>query len=373
MPSGCRTPLRAHSSKPRTEVGAIVTPRADVTLQINLAPTDLRHAAEILPHELRQFGDQVGEIVLVLDVHHNPMVAQACWERGKRGLEKLAQTWQQRYPHLRMVEADTSPEVAGQVAGMFSGGQPIPQRDWRGAPIYAYFYGLWAAQNDYVLHMDSDMLYGGGSQTWVAEAVSLLRSRPDVLVCSPLPGPPTADGRLTVQTLQHEPLDSLAYRAEQVSTRVFLIDRSRFCADVGSVVVVPPPSRRTAWMARFDGYPPYQCAEVILSTALTRSGLIRIDFLGSEPGMWSLHPPHRSELFYDRLPGLIASIEAGDVTEAQRGNYDIDDSMMDWSTARKPRWQRLVRHAELAARSHLLGAGVRARARRRTMVASRAS
>jgi hypothetical protein len=323
-----------------------------VTLQINLAPTDLRHAREILPHELRQLGDQVAEILLVMDVNKNPMVDPAVWERGKIGLRELAEDCRERYPHLRLIDVDTSPAVAKQVADVFSGGRPIPEKDWRGAPIYAYFFGLWAARHDYIFHMDSDMLYGGGSQTWVAEAVELLQSRPDVLVCSPLPGPPTADGRLTAQNLPREPLDSLAYRADALSTRVCMLDRARFRAKVGSVVAVAP-SPRKVWLARFDGYPPYQCAEIILSTALVKSGLIRIDFLGQEPGLWSVHPPYRSELFYDRLPSLIARIEAADVTEAQRGNYDVDDSMMDWSSARKPRWRRLMRHGELGARNLL--------------------
>lgn len=324
-----------------------------VTLQINLAPTDLRHAREILPHELRQLGDQVAEILLVMDVNKNPMVDPGVWERGKGGLRELAEACRERYPHLRLVEVDTSPEVARQVAAAFSGGQQIPLKDWRGAPIYAYFFGFWAAEHDYIFHMDSDMLYGGGSQTWVAEAVELLQSRPDVLICSPLPGPPTADGRLTAQTLPREPLGSLAYRAEQMSTRVCMLDRARL-RELARPVVVVAPSPRRVLLARVDGYPPYECAETILSRALVDSGLIRIDFLGRDPGLWSVHPPYRSELFYERLTSLIARIESGDVTEAQRGNYDVDDSMIDWSTARKPRWRRLMRHAELAVRNLLL-------------------
>ena len=325
---------------------------SNVTLQINLAPTDLRHAREILPHELRQLGDQVAEILLVMDLNRNRMVDPAVWEQGQAGLRALAQELGERYPHLRLLDVDASPAVAQQVADVFSGGQLIPEKDWRGAPIYAYFFGLWAAQHDYIFHMDSDMMFGGGSTTWVAEAVELLRSRPDVLLCSPLPGPPTADGELTAQTLPREPLDSLAYRAEQVSSRVFMLDRARFRSAAGAVEVFAP-ARHKVWMAQLDGYTPFECAETMLSRALTRSGLVRIDFLGQEPGMWAVHPPYRSELFYDRLPNLIRRIELGDVTEAQRGNYDVDDSMIDWSTARKPRWRRLVRHGELAARNLL--------------------
>jgi hypothetical protein len=323
-----------------------------VTLQINLAPTDLRHAQEILPHELRQLGGQVAEVLLVLDLNRGKMVDPEVWSRGEAGLRELVAGCGERYPHLRLVDVDASPGVAREVAAAFSAGHLIPEKDWRGAPIYAYFFGLWAAKHDYILHMDSDMLYGGGSQTWVAEAVELLRSRPDVLLCSPLPGPPTANGELTAQTLPREPLASLAYRAEQVSSRVFMIDRRRFRDRVGAVEVFPP-SRRKVLLARVDGYTPHECAETMLTKALVDHGLIRIDFEGEAPGMWAVHPPFRSELFYDRLPSLIARIESGDVTEAQRGNYDVDDSMIDWSSARTPRWRRLIRHGELAARNLL--------------------
>ena len=84
-----------------------------------------------------------------------------------------------------------------------------------------------------------------------------------------------------------------------------------------------------SWLARLDGYPPYDCAELLLTRALVESGMSRIDFLGRDQGLWGVHPPYRSELFYEQLPSLIERIEAGDVTEAQRGNHDVDDSMIE--------------------------------------------
>src|SRR5258708_3765673 len=41
------------------------------TLQINLAPTDLPHLIHILPHQIRQLGAQVDEILLTLDMHQS--------------------------------------------------------------------------------------------------------------------------------------------------------------------------------------------------------------------------------------------------------------------------------------------------------------
>jgi hypothetical protein len=45
--------------------------------------------------------------------------------------------------------------------------------------------------------------------------------------------------------------------------------------------------------------------------------------------------------FYRRLPQLVREIETGNIPEAQRGHYDINDSMVDWSEARRlNRWHR---------------------------------
>jgi hypothetical protein len=85
---------------------------------------------------------------------------------------------------------------------------------------------------------------------------------------------------------------------------------------------------------------------------MSKYGLVRVDFLGRHPGMWSLHPPYRSQLFYDRLPTLIQQIEAGEIPEAQRGDYDVNDNMVDWSSARaeRSRWKRNAKHLQLVLR-----------------------
>ena len=40
-------------------------------LQINLGPIDLPHLIHILPHQIRQLGGQVDEILLTLDLHQS--------------------------------------------------------------------------------------------------------------------------------------------------------------------------------------------------------------------------------------------------------------------------------------------------------------
>jgi hypothetical protein len=307
--------------------------RPAITLQINLAPTDLPHAQYILPHQLRQWGGQVDEVVLVLDLHRSPGRYSEAWEERLPGMRLLLEQHCREYPHARAVEVDYSPATAAHLSRLFFGGCPIPAKDWNGAPFYAYLFGLYAAEHDYVFHLDSDMLFGGGSATWAAEAVALLSERPDALSCSPLPGPPTADGQLRSQSGIREAVQSPAFRFPHLSTRLFFMDRQRFLTRIKALPVVRPVRHRL-WQAQVRGHPPYETLEGTFSHAMAKHGLVRIDFLGRHPGMWSVHPPYRSSLFYGCLPDLIQQIECGDIPEGQRGHHDMNDSMVDWSSVR---------------------------------------
>jgi hypothetical protein len=109
---------------------------------------------------------------------------------------------------------------------------------------------------------------------------------------------------------------------------------NRFKDKLGKLPWVPAsPLQRLK--ARILGHPPEVIeAELLLSKTLQRFDLYRIDMLGSPPGMWSLHPPYRSEEFYQRLPECIRTVETGAVPEGQRGHYDLNDSIIDWTSAR---------------------------------------
>lgn len=323
---------------PRDPLGT----RNPVTLQINLAPTDLPHAVHVLPHQLRQWAGQVAEIVFTVDLHRSRGKFAEGWEQRLPGLRALIQECCRAYRHARSVDVDYGVPAREAVAAAFFGGTPAPVKDFRGAPFYAYLYGLHAARQDYVLHLDSDLLFGGGSQTWVAGALRILSTREDTLACNPLPGPPTRDGSLRSQELRPEPLDSPAFRSPELSTRLFLLDRRRLPR-----LRVGRPARRKAWGARLDGNPAIETLEGIVSLAMARAGLIRLDFLGDAPGMWALHPPYRSQTFYRALPDLIRRVEAGDVPEAQRGCHDVEDCMVDWRDVRPTQRSSLAKHGKL--------------------------
>jgi hypothetical protein len=298
-----------------------MAPRAGVTLQINVAPRDAAHAEWTIPHQLRAWGGQVDEVLFSLDGRGDEIVGL---------LDRLCA----QHPAARVSEVDYSPAASEPVAKAFFGGPPMPTRDTKGAPIYPYFHGLFQARNDLVLHLDSDMMLGGGSQTWVAEALDLLAGDEDALWCGPLPGPPRADGSID-QAADRVDGAPFTFRFDSMSTRIFLVDRRRLRARLAPIDARHPvlPHRRVK--ARLRGRPPYAAAEMMVTAAMRRAGVHRIDFLGRDPGMWSLHPVYRSPAFYRELPALIERVERGDVPDRQRGRYDVDDSLFDFSGARR--------------------------------------
>jgi hypothetical protein len=233
------------------------------------------------------------------------------------------------YPHARVEPVDYSEAAVARVAERFFDGSFVPPKDFRGGPFYTYFYGLLAARHERVLHVDCDMMFGGGSQHWIAEACKILDTRADVLACSPLPGPPTERGRLRTQDALPEPVVPDAFRFDKLSTRLFLLDR-RALAALGPFPLSWPVRLPDKLRALARGGPRYALPEDLVTRAMRRANLVRLDFLGTAPGMWSVHPATRDERFYACLPRLIARIERGDVSDDQRGAYDLSPGMLEW-------------------------------------------
>jgi hypothetical protein len=323
--------------------------RTGIAAQINLYPMDAPHVEHLLPHQIRVWSGMVDRIVLTVDAQQS----RSGRYRGNnfaanlRMLRERMSRAARQYPHLQVIDVDTSEVTRRRIARYFFGTDAMPLKAWDGGPFYSYFYGLWSTQARYVVHFDGDMMFGGGSRRWVDEAIALMQRRPEVLLASPFPGPPRADGAIMGHTVsdnvapKRESEPSLAYSFSHASTRIFMIDLERF-EQRARPLPLERPSFRQRLKSRVWGNPPDALeAEVILSHTLRRTGTIRVDLLGSGPGLWSLHAPYRSAEFYRRLPELIQTVESGRVPDAQRGDYDINDSMIDWSEARSAnRWHR---------------------------------
>jgi hypothetical protein len=314
-----------------------------VTLQISLAPSDARHALITLPHQLRQWGSQVDRVLLTTDLKRSWGRYAKEWEKGYDSIARLVARTSSASEKISAIEVDYSEDAQRSVAERFLNGEVVPLRDAHGGPFYAYLFALYSAPTRYVLHADADMLFGGGSQHWIEEAVAMLKDEEDVLFSGPFPGPPTEGRSLSANaaalsqgsqmfgsqcTVVNKHGGALSFK--HMSTRVYLLDMERFANRVGRIeVFLRPPGRMEK---RSPGPQPL---EVCFSGALAKSSLRRLDILGRDPGMWYLHPPLRSERFYQELPSLVDRVERGEIPAQQRGDYDMNDSMIDWRDARR--------------------------------------
>ena len=249
-----------------------------VTLQINVAPVDLPHATDILPHQMRAWGSQVQEILFTFDLHRTPRGGHfgEGWDERRTPMRELLEQLCREQPDARIAEVDYAPERMQSLADDFTAGSPIPAKDTKGAPFYPYLYGLHEARHDLVFHLDSDLIFGGASQTWIDEARTLLAGHGDVLACSPLPGPPTADGSLHRETAPRFDHSSPAYVFKTLSTRLFMIDRQRLRERVLPLRLLGPIRPVSGAKARLHGNPPYRAAELSISEAMSAAGLYRV-------------------------------------------------------------------------------------------------
>lgn len=316
-----------------------MTDRLPVSLHVSLAPRDLRHAERVLPHQLRAIGGAVEEVVLTIDTL-GLAPAEAGGEFAQ--LRALAEHWSHVAPRFVLRTADYTSDRRRELSERFFAHGLLPRQTYRVGPFHAYFDGWLATTQPFVFHLDSDMLIGGDARAWLGEAIALLRRDANIFTCTPLGGPPRADHSIN-QSSQPEPAPRGAHAVPGFSTRIFFIERER--------LVDPRPKLpllRASWRNRMrglmEGTSPIALPEDIISGHMRRLGQRRVDFLGAAPGCWSLHPPFRNAAFYRQLAEIVRRVEQDDLPEAQRGDYDLNDSVVDWSDARaalaRNRWWR---------------------------------
>jgi hypothetical protein len=313
--------------------------RPPVSLHVSLAPGDLPHARHLLPHQLRVVAPLVAEVVLTVDGGPESAPDLGPFLSLATPFRATCEAWQVR-------AADHS-EGHRRALGrrVFGLDRPLPHRTYRRGPCLSYFDGWAAASHPYLFHLDSDMLLGGDLGAWLASSLRLLEQDPRVFACNPLPGPPRADGTLNQSDLGAHPALTGSHCFRGLSTRIFLARR----ADL--VQPSPPLPWRAATLrsrlrAHLDGLPRLDLPENLFTRRMLTLGLLRVDHGGTGRPAFSLHPPHRNAEFYRRLPELVARTEADDFPADQRGCYDVNSSLIDWSAQiaalETRRWWRVL-------------------------------
>src|SRR4051794_13226553 len=305
------------------------SPGSPISMQVTLTPNDLAEARVLLPHQIRIWGNQADEILVLVDL---PPWRQrdAAGERAEGELAGFLDQQRALHPHLDWKPMDYSRGAIARVEETFYGGRRVPMHDCRNRPIYGYLHLLLATRHDLVFHIDGDMMFGGGSQTWMAEALEQLTRRPEILACNPLPGPPRADSQLLSQRVppEPEPGASRSYRFPTLSYRVFLLDRRALTERLGPLRTEWPSPFRSVTSVLRTRRRPHALLEQVIAGAMRRRRQWRLDFLGAGSGMWSLHLRIRGPRFTRALTELLRLVEAEEVHDRQRGEYDLREEML---------------------------------------------
>ena len=197
---------------------------------------------------------------------------------------------------------------------------------FRGYPIYGSIKQFFDTDAQYVLHLDSDMIfYEAPDFSWIQEGVRIMEEYDDILCVLPRGGPPTDDNSLNQGTTPYQIDEKRGlYLFKNFTSRYYLINRERFL----SLLPLKPLwlSWREQVKSRLFGNGKMLCWEAMVEHALSKSPMWRADLMTDRA--WSLHPGDRSQEFYKLLPKIIDSVNQNEFPEEQRGHFDL--RLSDW-------------------------------------------
>lgn len=267
-----------------------------ISFTVNTCITDTPFLEQTLRHVFRTLNFPFSERLVAYD-SGNPM---GKYDNRRRGDPSQLLAIFDRLLNDGLIDrVDTIPwddDSQNLVMRRYFGRDDVSIKDFSGAPIYQYLYALDQCKDDYVFHMDSDMLFHSSpGKSWLELGVELLQREPKVLFATCRGGPPQARNRL--ERLLNRPVGgkpaSPWAKAETLSTRYFLMDVKRFHECLVPIV----PSRQ--------GEP----LEDSITHTLKLRGLERWTTTGTDN--WSIHPWKHDVNYVAHLDDLIWAVEEG--------------------------------------------------------------
>lgn len=269
---------------------------ATVSFTTNACITDTPYIEKTLRHMMRSFRYPFIERIVALD----PGKPKGKYTNRGKGeftqLRTILDKLQSEAVIDSVVEIPWTGSDQSQILSKYFGNSDIELKDFSGAPIYQYLYAIDLCKGDYVLHVDSDMLfYSGNTHSWIDRGIHAMQNNTQVVFTTPKGGPPQANNwleRLIGKPLRL-PKKNEWHKATFISTRYFLMDRERFIENL-----VPLQQEK-----------PAEPLENSLSYTARKKGFERWS-LNTDNG-WAIHPWQHDDNFIDNLDDLIELVEYG--------------------------------------------------------------
>ena len=257
----------------------------------NVCVTDIPRIRHTVKSWIRTFGDSLNRITITVDpvppsgriaLLHAGSDTQAALDEELRGLMAFDS-------RISTQEFCLGANTSGLAKRWFKQGLPI--RCQGGTPILAFIQAIDAANTDFVLRADCDMLFHEAG--WLAAGVAKLRDDTVDLV-----EPPHLGGR----------------GSGGVSTRALLLSPTRFYRRC-----LPITAHKLGWIRqihrRIISRPPWLALEQML-TIEVRAGRVRHSVLPESSG-FSLHIPTRHDASLPWFCEVVHAVEKGAIPRAQ--------------------------------------------------------
>ena len=192
---------------------------------------------------------------------------------------------------------------------------------FRGYPIHGSIRQFHKYDSNYVLHLDSDMLFHEAEGfSWIESGVELMEQNSDIACVLPRGGPPDHNGSLHQGTTEYQVDQKRGiYLFKNFTSRHYLVHRKRF------LELLPMKPLWLSWREPIKsilfGNGKMLCWESIVEKALEQSSFWRADLMTNKA--WSLHPGERSEKFQKLIPQVINRVNLGEYPEGQAGHFDL--------------------------------------------------
>jgi hypothetical protein len=306
----------------------------NISLQINVSAADLRICRQMLERQISFWYEELDEVVISVESKKSFGKFAVDFDKNKSDLLTLIDQYIRRYPKVRYHFIDYSPERQTVLSRRFFKGDWMPLKDYRGCAFYSYIDGLARCKNKYIVHLDSDMLIGGTPNTWLQDAVELLNSDEKYLLVNPLAGPPSADFDIKQKYLKK--IGKYSFLFDKMSTRVFVIDMEKLALHGLPLKRVPFSPSNVKWSIKNNFNWGYMALEDLFSVMMRKNGLLRVDTLGKNGARsaFSIHPVNKPEQYINAIPELLKRIDADDIPDAQRGNYNVHNDFFNFQAAK---------------------------------------
>jgi hypothetical protein len=304
----------------------------DVTLQINLSAGDATYAALTVPALVAAHDSSIRRLAVVDCCRRKPTRIQKFdirsgteFEERLSAIRTLAEGFKKDGLFDAVAYLEPGDKRFSDFAGKYTRRWITETHDYCGCAHMAYWAALDLPRTRFVAHYDADMLlHQDPGFSWIDNALTFWPQNMRAVAAVPRMSPPGFSSVPSEDApTRHEgrPKEQTpgGWLNDWFSTRCFLFDRDRLAT---LLPLIGPMRAAEFWLRKLvdRGYPPAPEQLLFRSLGERRWRCLNL----SSEHAWLLHPTRKDADYLRLLPGIMASVAAGSVPNAQKGFADLN-------------------------------------------------